>query len=143
MTENKVGFALVGIKTEQFATFEENFSGKAKIGLKTGLEFQFNNDDKLITVFATVNFGQSKRTFLKLQVSCHFKISDDAYNTFYTDSKITFPKGFMTHLAMITVSSARGVLHAKTENTPFNKFILPTIDVTEIVNEDVEFTIDQ
>jgi hypothetical protein len=47
----------------------------------------------------------------------------------------------MTHLTMITVSSVRGVLHAKTEGTIFNKYLLPTLDVTEMVKEDVEFSL--
>ena len=49
----------------------------------------------------------------------------------------------MKHLSVITVGTARGVLHAKTENTPFNKFVLPTINVTELVKEDVSFDLEK
>jgi len=141
MAQDKVGFALVGIKTEQFATFDENYSEKAKTGLNTSLEFKFNKDDKLIAVFVTIIFEQNKKAILKLQVSCHFKISDDSFNSFCANSVITLPKGFMTHLTMITVSSVRGVLHAKTESTFYNKYLLPTIDITKMVKSDVEFSL--
>ena len=139
MKEEKIGFALVGIKTEQFATFNDNYKEKAKIELKTGLEFKFNLDEKLIAVIVTVIFEQNKKPFLKLEVSCQFKIEDASFSSFCKDSKIILPKGFMTHLAMITVSSVRGVLHAKTEGSVFNKYMLPTLDVTKMVTEDVEF----
>lgn len=142
MKEGDIGFALFGIKTEQYATFKENYKDKTKTRLNTGIEFKFNKDEKLIAVFVTIIFEQSKKAFLKLQVSCHFKISEDTFNGFCDDSKITFPKGFMTHLTMITVSSARGVLHGKTEGTIFNNYLLPTLDVTEMVKEDVEFSFD-
>jgi hypothetical protein len=141
MEDNKIGFALVGLKTEQFATFEDNFTPKAKTELKTGLEFKFNKEQKLIAVYVTIVFEQKKKAFLKLQVSCHFNISDDSFHKYCDDSKIIFPKGFMTHLTMISISSVRGVLHAKTEGTEFNKYLLPTLDVTKMVKEDIEFDI--
>lgn len=142
MKEDNVGFALVGIKTEQFATFDENYKDKTNTSLNTGLEFQFNKEGKIIVVVVTVTFEQNKKAFLKLQVSCHFKISEESFKGFCDAARITLPKGFMTHLTMITVSSVRGVLHAKTEGTIFNKYLLPTLDVTKMVKEDVSFSLD-
>ncbi len=49
------------------------------------------------------------------------------------------PKGLLCHLAMLTVGTSRGILHAKTEGTCFNKYVLPTINVTEIIKEDASF----
>lgn len=141
MEKQKISFALTGLKTEQFASFEENFSPKEEIGLKTGLEFKFNEKSRTIGVFTSFIFEQKKQAFLKLQISCHFKIGEESFTSFCKDSEVIFPKGLLIHLTMITVSSARGVLHAKTEGTIFNKFLLPTMDVTKMVQEDVEFTL--
>jgi hypothetical protein len=47
----------------------------------------------------------------------------------------------MAHLAMITTSTCRGVLFAKTEGTEFYKFIIPTLNVTGMINEDAEFEV--
>jgi hypothetical protein len=141
MGNDKIGFALVGLKTEQFATFEDNYAPKAKTELKTGLEFKFNKEQKVIAVYVTTIFEQKKKAFLKLQVSCHFNISDDSFGRYCDDLKIIFTKGFMTHITMISISSVRGVLHAKTEGTEFNKYLLPTLDVTKMVEEDIEFDI--
>lgn len=33
---------------------------------------------------------------------------------------------------MLSISTKRGVLDSKTENTPFNDFLLPTINVTKL-----------
>lgn len=136
-----IGFKLTGLKTEQFATFEENYSEKGKTGLQTGIEFKFNKEEKVIGVLVTFMFAQKKKVFLKITVSCHFTIENESFKSFCKESKIIFPKGFIIHLTMITISSARGVLHAKTEGTVFNKFLLPTLDVTEIVKKDVEFSL--
>ncbi len=48
-------------------------------------------------------------------------------------------KGFLAHLAMITTGTARGVLFAKTEATQFSKFIIPTLNVAEMIKEDASF----
>ena len=137
--EQKVGFTLLGLKTEQFATFDENFSQKKKTNLTTGLEFKINKEKKELAVFATFTFEQTKKAFLKIQISCYFGIAPKSWDKFCSGSTIVFPKEFIAHLTMLTIGSARGVLHAKTDGTQFNKFLLPTIDVTELINEDAEF----
>lgn len=141
MEQDKVGFALLSLKIEQYATFEKNFSESKKSNLTTGLEFKISKEQKQISVFVTFTFEQAQKAFIKIQVSCHFKIAVDAWNNFENESKIIFPKGFMAHLAMLTVGSARGILHAKTEGTKFNKFLLPTINVTSLIKNDIEFSL--
>lgn len=143
MKKEKVGFALQGLKTEQFATFEENFSESKKSNITTGLEFKLSQEHRRIGVFATFTFEQAKKAYIKIQVSCHFGIEPESWATFYSDSKIIFPKGFIAHLTMITIGSTRGILHAKTEGTEFNKFLLPAIDVTALISQNAEFSLSE
>ena len=135
----QVGFVLQGIKTEQFAIFEENYASKKETGLSTELQFKLDQQNKQIGVFLESEFIQGKKVFLKIQVSCHFKIEMTSWDTFIQENKLIIPKEFLAHLAMITTGTARGVLFAKTEATPFIKFILPTLNVAEMVKEDASF----
>ena len=140
MTEKEaLGFALKALKTEQFATFEENFAEGGKTELTTGLEFKLSKSQKQIGVYATFTFEQDGKAFIKIKVSCHFTIAPASWNASVAGDKIVFPGGFVRHLATITIGTARGVLHAKTEGTPFNTFILPTINVQDLGNKDEEF----
>ncbi|MBF4515584.1 hypothetical protein IRZ71_04485 [Flavobacterium sp. ANB] len=141
MENESAGFALIAIKTEQFALFEENYSSKKEMNVTTSLEFKINEGEKRIGVFATFTFDQTKKTFVKTQVSCHFVIDPNSWKSFIKENVIIFPKRFIGHLTMLTIGTARGVLHAKTEGTEFNKFILPVINVNELVDKDAEFTI--
>ena len=84
-------------------------------------------------------FIQGKKVFIKIQVSCHFKIQENSWATFIQNSKLIVPKGFLAHLAMITIGTTRGVLFAKTEATQFSKFIVPTLNVAEMIKEDASF----
>lgn len=139
MKDKKINFGLLALKTEQFATFEENYVKGEKSNINIGLEFKIDKDGKRIAVFTTFTFEQLQKVFLKIQISCHFGIDPKSWNDHISESKIVFSKNFMTHLTMITISSARGVLHSKTEGTLFNQFLLPMIDTTTLVNTDVEF----
>lgn len=139
----QVGFELQGIITEQFAIFEDNYAQKKETGITTELQFKLDPKNKQIGVFLGFEFVQGKKVFLKIQVSCHFKIEESSWSNFVqeNESKLIVPKGFLAHLAMITTGTARGVLFAKTESTQFSKYIVPTINVAEMITEDALFEI--
>ena len=81
------------------------------------------------------DFIQKKSPFLIIEVGCHFNITTEAWSGFYNESKteLIVSRGFIGHLVMLTIGTTRGVLHSKTENTPFNNFLLPTLNVNELV----------
>lgn len=137
--DKQIGFKIVGLRTEQFATLEENFVEKKKSEVITDLEFRANKESHQIGVFSTFTFKIAKKPFIILQISCHFMITEESWSSCIDGTMATFPKEFMTHLTMIAIGSARGILHSKTEGTSFNRFLLPTINVTELVKEDVIF----
>ena len=86
-----------------------------------------------------INYSQEKSPFLLLEIGCHFEIIKEHWNTIFNSNtnELKLSKELARHLVMLTVGTLRGVLHAKTENTPFNMFLFPTINVTEMVKEDV------
>ncbi len=136
---NKVGFYIAEIKTEQFAIFEKNYSPKKETTLETELQFQLDQNSNLIGISLGIEFTQVKKVFIKLQINCHFKIEESAWNSYIQNNKIVFPKSFIAHLAMITTGTSRGILFAKTESTQFSRFIIPTLNVTEMITTDIEF----
>ena len=138
---SNIGFVLMSIKTEQFAIIEENYASKKETGLSTEIQFKIDQKNTQIGVFLTLEFFQMKKVFIKIQVSCHFKINEESWTCFANEneSKVIIPKEFLAHLAMITVGTTRGILFSKTEGTPFSIYIVPTINVAEMVKEDAIF----
>lgn len=141
MAENivNINFNLLKIKTDQFALFEENHVGNDKVNLNTSMSFGLNSADKAFSISIKFTFEIKKKPFLTTQLSCFFQIEDTAWESLKVNDKIILPKGFVAHMAMITVGTSRGVLHSKTEGTIFNKYILPTLNVAEMIPEDVVF----
>jgi hypothetical protein len=137
-----IGFSLKKVSTEQFAIIEEGFNDKGKIRLNTSLRYAADDIQKYVAVFTSFIFDSDSKPFLIVEASCHFQIKDSAWVEMLNSETNTLvvPKGFLGHLAMLTVGTSRGILHAKTEGTCFNKYVLPTINVTEIIKEDATFS---
>lgn len=139
--ENIVEFSIVKVVTEQFAIIEKAFNETEEINLNTNLRFAIDGDARIVMVSILFQFEQKAIPFLMVEVSCQFIISPKSWSLFVKDKATTvIPKDFMTHLGMITVGTARGVLHTKTEGTKFNDFVLPTINVRGMVSDDFSFT---
>lgn len=77
-----------------------------------------------------------------LEAACHFQL-DKIFWDASTDNKLlVLPKGFTTHLLMLSVGTARGIVHAKKPDWLPN-LLLPTIDVSAIFKEDVQLDLEQ
>lgn len=135
-----IGFSLLNIKTIQFAIFENHFDEEADVELVTKIETKYDIKNKIIGIFLHSTFEQNKIPFIKIIINCNFKVKDESWEKLLNENhtKISFDKHFLQHLGIITVGTARGVLFAKTENTKFNNFILPTIDLTDMIEENAE-----
>lgn len=136
-----INFSLLKIKTEQFAIFEDKFDKSEVVNLNTNLSFGLNSEDRVFLVTPKYTFENNSKPFMAIQISCFFKIDDATWENFKNNKQIIFPKDFVAHMAMITVGTSRGVLHTKTEGTVFNHYILPFLNVAEMVGEDVSFDI--
>lgn len=136
-TQN-ISFALNRISTEQFAIIgEQDFSSK-NIQLITNIRYGANEYLKMISCFVEVVFESHNKPFLKVEGACHFNIEDNSWKKMVNkeDNTICLPNGFVRHLAILTAGTTRGILHTKTEGTDYNKFVLPTINIAEMITED-------
>ncbi|MCK4923117.1 MAG: hypothetical protein KAS71_18845 [Bacteroidales bacterium] len=139
--DNQVSFALTRITTEQFATIESNYCDKDDIKLQSSFRFAADNKKRLVGVFTNFTFEVEQKTFMIIEAGCHFMIKPESWDELINSdgSILKIPKGIVQHLAMITVGTTRGILHAKTENTPFNQYYIPTINVAEMIKQDSVF----
>ena len=143
---SEVGFILRSVSTEQFATVKREISEETEteIGLNVNIGFGINEEEKFIMCMLEINYVFDEAPIIILKLKCEFAIEDSAWDSFTkkTEKIISFPKEFLEHLAVITVGTARGVIHTKTENTAYNKYYLPTLNVREMLGEDLEFELE-
>lgn len=138
--EPQLFFSLVKIVTEQFAIIPDSYIEKQESVIQYELNFGLNKDVKQIYVRILIRYTYANKSpFIILCVGCQFSIENDSWLFMKNkdDEHLTIPKNLATHLAMLTVGTCRGVLHAKLSDSQFSQMLLPTIDVTELVPGDI------
>jgi hypothetical protein len=141
---NELGFAIVNIKTTQFATTEEAYRKTGELRIQTDTSFGISEENKTIVVKLRYCFYKKETPFITLEVACYFEINSKGWKELqYENDSVLLPKNLLSHLTVLTVGTSRGILHCKTEGTKFNEYILPTVNVNELIEGDVIFSAEE
>lgn len=141
---NELGFAIVNIKTTQFAITEEAYRKTGELRIQTESSFGVSDEDKTIVVKLRFRFYKKESPFISIEVECYFEIDNKGWKQLkQKNESLILPKKLLAHLTVLTVGTTRGVLHGKTDGTDYNKYILPTVNVNEFIKEDVVFTAEE
>lgn len=136
-----IGFRMNRIRVDQFAILTDSIPPE---DLSLGFSISFGVAPSIHEVCTTVRFdiSHAESPLLILELSCFFEIREEDWNKFKQDNKVIIPKGLLAHFGVHTIGTARGILHCKTEGTQLNAFILPPINVSERITEDIIIEID-
>lgn len=136
---NAIGCRLVQINTRQFATFGDPPLPEATINENIEFAFGALEEEKVIGCLFHYTLLVEDRVFLTIEASCDFIVNDDSWQQLTNKPKaeLKLNKAYALLLADITVGTTRGILHSKTENTPFNKYPVGVIDLKAVFTEDV------
>lgn len=143
--ELSIPFALRAIETHQFAILEENYSEEAQGELLVSVNVGASDEICGVSIFFEVRFNFNDDPLIILEIECQFEVEESAYKTFASEGneQIIIPKEFCQHLGVITVGTARGVLYEKLKDTEFDFILLPTIDLTVQLSDDIVLTKDK
>lgn len=138
--ELALSFRLIDINTEEFAILEESYQEDKDVKLGTFLDFGTDSEKLILGTTVKFQFQQDEKPFMVISVTCGFAIEKEAWKSLINEEKdkLIVPEGFASHMAVLTVGTTRGVLHEKTKGTGFNDFIIPPINLTNIIKGDIE-----
>lgn len=142
MVEKKnIPFRILGIETSQFALMDEAYKDDCDLGMVVGVPISASEEEHAIEVAINVQFRCESVPFLILEVKMKFDIEPEAFQTLLVTKKkktsVVIPVGLSRHLATLTAGTARGVLHERLQKTKLNGLVLPTIDLTTILESDM------
>lgn len=138
-TPEEVAFILQSITTEQFAIINERIPENENLELLTEISFGASSDGPIISVFPKFTFSLKEVPVMLIETGCHFKIKEQHWPLMIQENgNVLVPAPVMRHMTIIAIGTTRGVLHAKTEGRSLNEYILPTINVAELIQGDVE-----
>lgn len=130
-----IRFRMFKISVPQFDIYGKDV--EPIYNIKTDVEIKNTSDGKAIAVIMTFTFIGKEETAMVLKVMCEFGIHPEDLESLTSDGIITIKKETLDHFLVHTVGTARGILHCKTEGTPFNSVILPPINVSNILQSDL------
>lgn len=134
---DKIKYSLKGVSIEQFATLFEPQSDS--IALNINVPIRTNYASHTLAVGANIQFLEDEKPFIVAEVFCHFEIDSDSWRELSSDNTkdVVLPKDFVRMLVAIAISTCRGALYAKTENTAFSKYFVPLVELGSDAGEDL------
>ncbi|NTV92599.1 MAG: hypothetical protein HGA72_04805 [Chlorobiaceae bacterium] len=142
MTNNQnqqVSFALIEITTENLSITPENFDENTPVQINIGLNFGINSEKQSLKTLFKASFHQNDQEFLIIETGCAFALDQNSWKMLANDEikKFILPRTLAAHFALLTAGTARGILHAKTENSPLNRFIIPANNLDGLIEKDI------
>ncbi len=136
-----IPFQLISISTEDFTSQKENYNDENPFDITFGFDISIDSTNKIVSLFTQFNFEQEKGLFLSLKSACHFQFEMNFWEQQIQENQITLPAPLITHLLVICVGTSRGIIHELKPNWAEN-VILPTLNVSEVLEEDPVFELD-
>ena len=135
-----IAFNMSQIKIEQFAILIDEISDDLGINVNFGV--QISDDYKSVRMLTQIRYTQGETIHLMLDLACIFSMAEESIKELTNNQRIVLPRGFLVHMAIHSIGTARGVLHCKTEGKKMNLLVLPPINVDSIFPEDLEFVME-
>lgn len=136
---NVIKFAFIKIVTDEFAITEAPFDLSALTNMTLNINFGFYPAEQTIGVKMKFIFTQNEKVIELIAVGCFFKIVPEDWAIIYNSktNSVHLPHLPALHFASLTVSTARGVLHGKTEGLPVNVLVIPPVNLNDFIKGDV------
>lgn len=136
-----IRFRMFRIHTDQFAILSETFPQDFDdVGMGVIFSYKVAEDCK-IAATAKFTFDKLTQPILVIEVTCEYIIHEDDWKSMIDEDLLKIPKETLEYLSAQAVGVTRGILHCKTEDTPFNVLIIPPINVAAMVNSGLEVSL--
>ena len=140
--EQAVYYKFVGLELPQFATFEDNYKeDDLNIDISCKFSFAYNSSERVIRCSNSIVVSKERVLLIKADLDAYFAINELSVEAISENGEIVFQPALQAQFASLTYGTMRGVIFAKTLNTPLSKVILPPNDVMSIFNQVIRFKV--
>lgn len=137
--EHTIGFRIQHIETLQYAVLQENVE-ESKLAFAISFSYGLDAFSKIVRTMFRYELMHEEKPALLIEIAVDFGIEPVSFDEKIREaSGYRISTGLAIHLAMIAVGTARGILHEKTKDLALNKYPIPTINVTQTINNDIVF----
>lgn len=103
-----------------------------------GFQVAFNGDlaAGIVGCRTKYLFRKKDQIVSSLTVYCYFAVDPDYMKKEIKNDALFLPEDFLRYLATISVGTARGIQHAKTQGTILNSLVIPPINLMKLDIQD-------
>lgn len=131
-----IQYKLSKIENPQFAIIKEDEIENLSVDFE--VNFSISSPANSIRCSLKAVYKNGDDAVMQIVVNCYFTLTSESWHSLTNeDHNIVIPKGFLQHLASITLGAARGIQFAKTESSELNKYIIPLVNMTATIKEDM------
>lgn len=139
-----IHFNFLRIKLDQFAAFDCTISQVPIFSTNGDIQVGSNYEEQIVSMAVSSNVTVEENLVLTIKVICFFKISTESWESLKTDDgTIVIPRDFLFHIGGLAMSTVRGILFAKTDGTDLNNYIMPIINMDQLIDADLEIRPDE
>lgn len=137
---NILSYKIAGINVIKFSC-EKDFNLEKPVNISTGFQFKLNKQDKLIACIGEYKYSQDETPVMALTLECIYMIESSSFDSLRQEDKYVVSADILQYLATISVGTARGEIHARTEasGSALRTVVLPPINLTKIITNDSLF----
>jgi hypothetical protein len=136
MSQKPVPFRIFKITNDPIELHADLMHEKEAVAFSTEFSFNGNLEQGVIGCRSVYVFSQNETVISSLTVYCYFEIEKDYLRENVQEMAVTIDKDFLRYLATISVGTARGIQHAKTQGTILNQWVIPPINLMEFDFQD-------
>ena len=135
---NGIPFRIVKITIDNFSIDNDaKVCNDAPLDIESNFSFGVDMKGHVVKCDSEYEFIFDSKTILSLRIGSFFEIELEASNDFYNSKReFVISKDFLRYMATICVGTARGIIIAKSENTPIANVVLPPLNLMEAIKDD-------
>ena len=137
--ENQIKYRFRRMELEQFAMFKENYNKDIKeVQFQTEVQFSFYKGISVLCCRISVDMSAIDKPLAKIVLKSFFEIHPDSLKLLLKEDKIVFPPVPLVQFASLCYGAIRGVLFAKTQDTPLASYVLPPVYFGNMIDKGFE-----
>ena len=133
---NKIPFRIFKIENEPIVLHADLVEKLSDMEFGFQVSFNGNLKDRVVGCKTDYVFKQKDTEVSALTVYCYFMIEEGYVKSNTKNGKMVIDKDFLRYLATISVGTARGIQHAKTQGTILNSLVIPPINLMNLEIKD-------
>ncbi len=131
----EIRYNLKDIDESQFAVFPDNFKAGIELNIEATIHVAATTEGTDLKCDSRLELKQGKNLILITEISFKYGLTKESWED-VDETKKKLPLGFIRHIASLSIGTQRGIILARTKDTPLHKVILPPISLEEVIKED-------